>query len=121
VVLQPLAEQRVELVGLLHQEKMARVAKYLDVHIRQPAILPSDGDQKRPNAELRRVPLYSPGQLLIEGKPIFVMGTISPQSSPTTRIIGKTSAEKDAAGQAGGGYGGNTDLVLLCHKSWLCS
>lgn len=79
----------------------------------QPAVLPVAGDQQRHNAELRRVPLFSPGQLLIAGKPIFVTGMNFPQSSPTTRIIGKTKAEKDAAAQAGRGYGGNTDLDAL--------
>ncbi|MBE9610952.1 sacsin N-terminal ATP-binding-like domain-containing protein [Chitinilyticum piscinae] len=79
----------------------------------QQAVLPDGTSQQKPSADIRRVPLFSPGQLLIDGQPVLVVGAGTPQ--PTS--IGKsTDTASPGGGQTGsknGGYGGHTDLVAL--------
>jgi hypothetical protein len=42
--------------------------------VEQPAVFPGGDHQQLPKEDFRRVPLYSPEQLLVEGEPILVRG-----------------------------------------------
>lgn len=79
----------------------------------QQAIFPSDENQAQPLANFRRVPLFSPGQLLIEGEPVLVMGAGTPQPTPAEKNIDNASSRKGRTGSGNLGYGGHTDLEAL--------
>jgi hypothetical protein len=79
----------------------------------QAAILPNGGTQPSSPADIRRTPLYSLGQLLIDGKPILVTGTISPQTGGTSTATRTTSAVSGDTEGRNRGYGGRTDLDAL--------
>lgn len=79
----------------------------------QQAVLPDGADRQVSSTDVRRVPLFSPGQLRIDGQPILIVGAGS--SSPTTngRPTDTTCSGSAQNGSGTRGYGGYTDLDAL--------
>ena len=79
----------------------------------QQAVLPDGASQQQPSADARRVPLFSPGQLLIDGQPVLVVGAGTPQPTPNGTSTDTTSSGNGPTGSENRGYGGHTDLDAL--------
>jgi hypothetical protein len=78
--------------------------------IEQPAVFPVD-DHQSSKEDPRRAPLYSRGQLLVEGEPILVHGEDSP--SQNDMKSGGGAKGKNISPGGTHGYGGRTNLDLL--------
>lgn len=79
----------------------------------QQATLSVDEVQQQPFADVRRVPLFSPGQLLIDGEPVLVMGDAFPQFAKTRSLLNTPPTGKGMNTVGYQGYGGHTDLDAL--------
>lgn len=73
-----------------------------------PAQPPEPGQPQTPEPV---TPLYTSGELLIEGEPVSLTGL--PNADSTTQPAKRTSRDTEAKGNGGGGYGGRTDLSEL--------
>jgi hypothetical protein len=82
--------------------------------VEQPAVFPGDDHQQLPKEDFRRLPLYSPEQLLVEGEPILVRGENSRPTKKERKGDGGGSGEDNSSMHGNtGDYGGRTDLDLL--------
>jgi hypothetical protein len=78
-----------------------------------PAVPPNGDDRQAIPGDIRRVPLYSPEEIMIAGEPVHVLGA---QPQRTGMDASKTSlggGGNNSSRQAGGGYGGHTNLDAL--------
>lgn len=85
----------------------------LSTSTEQPAQLPSGGDQSSSDDTFRMTPLYSAGQLLVDGEAVFVLGDNAQPPPPGKNHGGGRSNSNGEGGTGGSGYGGRTDLSAL--------
>jgi hypothetical protein len=81
--------------------------------IEQPAVFPNGDLPQSPHKEFRRVPLYLPEQLFVEGEPILVRGQNGPPKKEKKSSNDGYPNDKGKTHGDGSGYGGHTDLDLL--------
>lgn len=79
----------------------------------QQATFPDTESNLRPSADIRRVPLFSPEQLTIDGQPVLVVGVGISQLNRTLTSIGTPALENGLGNSGIRGYGGHTDLDAL--------
>lgn len=79
----------------------------------QQAVLRNVDSEQRPAADARRVPLFSPGQLRIDGQPVVLVGTGIPPQIATGVSLAAGVQGTGPVGSQNGGYGGHTDLDAL--------
>ncbi|MBX7134415.1 MAG: hypothetical protein K1X67_17220 [Fimbriimonadaceae bacterium] len=79
----------------------------------QQAVLPNGASQQLPSTNVRRVPLFSPSQLLLDGQPILVVGTGTSQPTSNGKPTDAASFGRGPSGSENHGYGGHTDLDAL--------
>lgn len=79
----------------------------------QQAVFPEgDGVQRTP-ADVRRVPLFSPGQLLIDGQPVLIVGAGAPPPASNEKLPHNARPGNGPTGSENRWYGGHTDLDAL--------
>ena len=78
-----------------------------------PAVFPGGDDHQSNSAEVRRAPLYSPQELMIEGEPIQVLGVRHPPAATDSSTSSGSAGGNHGRRPQGGGYGGHTDLDAL--------
>jgi hypothetical protein len=79
----------------------------------QQAVLCTVDGERRPAVDARRVPLFSPGQLRIDGQPVVLVGTGAAPQTPTGEPPAGGVPGTGPLGSQTGGYGGHTDLDAL--------